>query len=360
VVIAGAFGLRALTRVMLRAGAKRAPGPSTAEKKVRASRAVRVSGSAVGVGLSLTALYVLTQIWGIDPSFWAQGLAGRVLKGALGLVIMFAIVACAIEMVGFLIDRMMSGLAGRTRAGRRAAQLRTLSPILKAIAQTTIVVFAGLMVMSQFGVKIGPLLAGAGIVGVAIGFGAQTLVKDFLTGLFLIIEDIVSVGDIVQIAGFGGLVEQMTVRTIRLRDFDGSLHIFPYSEAQVIHNLTKTFSCYVLDLQVSYESDIDRALDIMRETGAAVAADPNFSKKILEPIEVVGVDGFADSGVKLKARIKTRPSAQWTVGREYNRRIKEAFDAAGISIPYRHTRLLFPDEMMKAINAGSAPEESGQ
>lgn len=357
-VVAAAFGLRALARMLLRAGARRAPGPPTAEKKVRASRLVRVSSSAVGVGLTLAAIYLLAQIWGIDPAFWAQGLAGRVLKGVLWIVILFAIVACAIEMVGFLIDRMMLGLAGRSRAGRRAAQLRTLSPILKAIAQTTIVIFAGLMVMSQFGIKIGPLLAGAGIVGVAIGFGAQTLVKDFLTGLFLIIEDIVSVGDIVEIAGFGGLVEQMTVRTIRLRDLDGSLHIFPYSEAQIIHNLTKTFSCYVFNLQVSYESDIDRAFEIMRETGAGLAADPAFAKKILEPIEVMGVDGFADSGVKLKARIKTRPSEQWAVGREYNRRIKQAFDEAGISIPYPHTRLLFPEQMMAALDRDATPEEA--
>lgn len=354
-VVAGALGLHRLARSLLRAGARRAPGPSTADKTVRASRAVRVSGSALGFGLTLAALYLLAQIWGVDPAFWAQGLAGRILKGALGLVLLFAIVACAIELVGFLIDRMMGGLAGRSRAGRRAAQLRTLSPILRAIAQTAIVVVAGLMVLSQVGVKIGPLLAGAGVAGVAIGFGAQTLVKDFLTGLFLIIEDIVSVGDVVQIGGFGGLVEQMTVRTIRLRDFDGALHIFPYSEAQVIHNMTKTFSYYVFDLVVSYESDIDKAVAIMRETGETLAAEPAFAKKILEPIEVVGVDGFADSGVKLKARIKTRPIEQWTVGREYNRRIKLAFDQAGITMPYPHTRLVLPDGMLAAMNGGSEP-----
>jgi small conductance mechanosensitive channel len=359
-IVAAAFGLDHLARRLLRVGARRTPGRSTAEKKVRASRAIRVSGSAIGFGLTLAALYLLARVWGVDPAFWARGLAGSVLKGALGLVVLFAIVACTIELVGFLIDRMMGGLAVHSKAGRRAAQLRTLSPILKAIAQTAIVITAGLMVLSQMGVKIGPLLAGAGVVGVAIGFGAQTLVKDFLTGLFLIIEDIVSVDDVVQIGGFGGLVEQMTVRTIRLRDFDGTLHIFPYSEAQVIHNMTKTFSYYVFDLVVSFESDIDRAVGIMRETGEVLAAEPAFKSKILEPIEVVGVDGFADSGVKLKARIKTRPIEQWTVGREYNRRIKLAFDKAGITIPYPHTRLVLPDQMMAAMNGGAVPAEAAQ
>lgn len=352
-VIGGAFGLDRLARRLLKAGARRAPGRPTADKKVRASRAVRVSGGAIALGLAVGALYLLTHIWGVDPQFWRATIAGKAISWAIWLAIVFAVVACSVELVGFLIDRMMGGLAHRADGLRRAAQLRTLSPILKAIAQTTIVVFAILMVLSQAGVKIGPLLAGAGVVGVAVGFGAQTLVKDFLTGLFLIVEDIVSVGDIVQIGGFGGQVEQMTVRTIRLRDFDGTLHIFPYSEAQVIHNLTKSFAYYVFDLQVSYDSDIDQAVKIMRETGEALAREPQFASKILEPIEVVGVDGFADSGVKLKARIKTRPIEQWTVGREYNRRIKLAFDEAGITIPYPHTRLVLPEPVVSAFRDGA-------
>jgi small conductance mechanosensitive channel len=352
-VVAGAFGLNLLARRLLRAGARRTPGQATAEKTVRASRAVRISGGAIAVGLAVGAIYLLTHIWGVDPRFWRATLAGRAIGWVIWLAIIFAVVACALELVGFLINRMMGGLALRAGALRRAAQLRTLSPILRAIAQTTIVVVAGLMVLSQAGLKIGPLLAGAGVVGVAVGFGAQTLVKDFLTGLFLIIEDIVSVGDVVQIGGFGGQVEQMTVRTIRLRDFDGALHIFPYSEAQVIHNLTKTFSYYVFDLTISYDSDIDRAVAIMRETGETLARDPRFAGKVLEPIEIAGVDGFADNGVKLKARIKTRPIEQWTVGREFNRRIKLAFDEAGITIPYPHTRLVLPEPVVSAFRDGA-------
>jgi small conductance mechanosensitive channel len=223
--------------------------------------------------------------------------------------------------------------------------------VLSGVARTAIIVIGAMMLLSQGGVKIGPLLAGAGVVGVAVGFGAQTLVKDFLTGVFLIVEDIVAVGDVVRIREHGGLVEQMTVRTIRLRDFDGTLHVFPYGEAQVIHNLTKTFSFYVFDLQISYESDIDAALDIMRRTGAELMADPAFASMIMEPIEVVGVDALGDSGITLKARIKTLPREQWTVGREYNRRIKMAFDAAGVSIPYPHLQVVLPQS---AADAGGA------
>jgi small conductance mechanosensitive channel len=348
-VVAGAVGMDRLARRLLKAGARRAPGHATADKKVRASRAVRISGGAIALGLAVGALYLLSHIWGVDPQFWRANVAGKAISWVIWLAIVFAVVACVLELTGFLIDRMMAGLAVRAGALRRAAQLRTLSPILRAIAQTAIVTVATLMVLSQVGIKIGPLLAGAGVVGVAVGFGAQTLVKDFLTGLFLIVEDIVSVGDVVQIGGFGGQVEQMTVRTIRLRVFDGALHIFPYSEAQVIHNLTKTFSYYVFDLTISYDSDVDRAVQIMRKTGEELAREPQFAGKILEPIEVVGVDGFAESGVKLKARIKTRPIEQWTVGREYNRRIKPAFDQAGITIPYPHTRLVLPDGMVSAF-----------
>jgi small-conductance mechanosensitive channel len=258
---------------------------------------------------------------------------------AMVLILSFA----AIELSGLLIHRLLGGLARDAVDLRRAAQLNTLRPVLSGVAQTAIIVTGAMMLLSEAGVKIGPLLAGAGVVGVAVGFGAQTLVKDFLTGVFLIVEDIVSVGDIVRIGDCSGLVEEMTVRTIRLRDFDGTLHVFPYGEAQVIHNLTKTFSFYVFDLQISYDSDIDRALEIMRQTGDELMADPAYADLILEPIEVVGVDALGDSGIALKARIKTQPRQQWSVGREYNRRIKLAFDEMGIDIPYPHLRVVLPN-----------------
>ena len=201
-----------------------------------------------------------------------------------------------------------------------------------------------MMALSEIGVEIGPLLAGAGIVGLAIGFGAQTIVKDFLTGIFLIIEDAVSVGDVVMIADFGGVVEEMSIRTIKLRDFDGTLHIFPYSEAQVIHNRTKNFSFAVFNLQVAHTADVTRALDLMKQTGDTLKAEESFTPFIESPIEVVGVDQVNDAGVTLKARIKTAPGKQWMIQREYLRRIKLAFDEAGIDVATKTTVLMMPDQ----------------
>jgi small conductance mechanosensitive channel len=333
-------------------GAHRLPGPADAEKTVRTHRLARLAGFTVRSVSSLLAVLIAADIWGFNLLAWTATPAGaQILAGLLRLVLLLIVAVAAFELVGLAIGRAMGGFAERADEPRRRAQLATLAPLLRGITQTAIVVVAMLMALSELGVKIGPLLAGAGVVGVALGFGAQTLVKDFLTGIFLIVEDIVSVGDIVRIGDSGGLVEQMTLRTIRLRDFDGTVHVFPYSEAQVLHNLTKSFSYYVFDLQVSYGSDLDAALAIMKRVGARLKSDPDFADKILEPIEVVGVDNLADSGVVLKARIKTVPLQQWTVGREYNRRIKLAFDEAGVEIPFPHLKVVMPEQQIAELTA---------
>lgn len=347
--LAAVLAVKGIKRVV-RYAARRLPGPPSAEKTVRASRVARLFAWLVRVGASATALVMIANVWGIDPLAWAARGAGEEAVAVLlrlGLLFMAAVVA--FELAGLAIGHGVARMAARAAERGRRAQLNTLGPLLKGVAQTAILIVAALMALSELGVKIGPLLAGAGVVGIALGFGAQTLVKDFLTGVFLVVEDIVSVGDIVRIGDSGGLVEQMTLRTIRLRDFDGTLHVFPYSEAQVVHNLTKTFSYYVFDLQVSYGSDIDRALQIMRRVGDGMAGEAEFGDMILEPIEVVGVDNLADSGVILKARIKTRPLQQWTVGREYNRRIKLAFDREGIEIPFPHMKVVLPERQLSEL-----------
>lgn len=327
--------------------ARQLPGTVSVDREVRTTRVMRLANGVIRLFVSLLVIFVVAQIWGVDLFGWATAGFGEKLVGSamrLGLLVVAAMVA--FEIAGFVISRGISKVADASQDPRRRAQLNTLGPLLRGIAQTTIVLVFTLMALGEVGVKIGPLLAGAGVVGLALGFGAQTIVKDFLTGLFLIIEDIVSVGDIIRIGESGGLVEQMTLRTIRLRDLDGTLHVFPYGEAQVVHNLTKTFSYYVFDLQVSYGSNIDRALEVMRIVGDALKSDPEFADFILEPIEVLGVDSLGDSGVVLKARIKTAPIKQWVVGREYNRRIKLAFDRDGIEIPFPHMQLVLPEHQI--------------
>lgn len=345
VIVATAYAGARLANVWLRRAAQVIPGPSDAEKHVRTRRVARFTTFILDLGLLAAVVFGLAAIWGFDLGGWlARGLGEHLLQSSIRVAVVLVLSFAAMELSGLFIHRLLDGLARNAVHERRAAQLNTLLPVLKGVAHTAIVITAAMMLLSETGVKIGPLLAGAGVVGIAVGFGAQTLVKDFLTGVFLIVEDIVSVGDIVRIGDSGGLVEEMTVRTIRLRDFDGTLHVFPYGEAQVIHNLTKSFSCYVFTLRVSYNSDIDRALEVMGAVGAEMMSDPEYRDRILEPIEVVGVDGLAESAVLLKARLKTRPMQQWTVGREYNRRIKLAFDAAGISIPYPHLQLVLPQD----------------
>lgn len=287
------------------------------------------------------ALLLVLQIWGFDLT--ADGALGGFLATAGRLLLTIVIMLAAIELAQLLIGRVLGRVADRARNPRRASQIRTLKPVISGVVTTALFIIAGMMVLSEIGIEIGPLLAGAGIIGLAVGFGAQSLVKDFLTGIFLIVEDIVSIGDIARIGGESGTVEDMSLRTIKLRSFDGTLHAIPYGEALIVSNLTKNFSYYVFELSIAYSADIAKALELMRETGAALQQDQEFASFIIDPIDVVGVDQLADSAVMLKARFKTLPGKQWAVGREYLKRIKLAFDDAGIEIPFPHIKLAPPD-----------------
>lgn len=308
---------------------------------------MRVARIAIFIG----ALIVILRLWGFDFSDLRESPIAAIFSVLGRIAIILVLTLAAIELGQLGIRSVFDRIARRARNPRRAAQIRTLGPVLSGLATTVLVIVAAMMALSEIGVEIGPLLAGAGIVGLAVGFGAQTLVKDLLTGIFLIIEDTVSVGDVVRIGDSGGLVEEMSLRTIKLRDFDGTLHVFPYSEAQVIHNLTRGFSFYVVNLSISYSSDIGKALDLMKQVGDDIQNDPAFKDMVIEPIEIAGVDQLADSGVVLKARIKTQPIKQWTVGREYLKRIKLAFDAAGIEIPFPHVKLMPADQPFQVNKA---------
>ena len=345
--VAVALGASFALHRLLRRGLQRLPAGDAASQ-VTASGAVRLGLAIARLMLAALAVYAVLAIWGFDLLAWSGGAAARGLIRVIGRLALLLVIFVAIfELTGMAMRRTMAKLAASARDPRRAAQLRTLAPLLGGVLRVVIVILGAMMLLSELGVKIGPLLAGAGVAGIAVGFGAQSLVKDVLTGFFLIIEDIVSVGDTIRINTSKGEVEQMTLRTIRLRDFDGTLHVFPYGEAQVIHNETKTFSYAVIDLQVSYNSDIDAALAAMRRVGEDMRGDDQFRAKILSPIEVLGVENLKENGLQLKGRIKTRPSADAAVSREFNRRIKAAFDAENIVIPYPHMRLVLPESDVK-------------
>jgi len=198
-----------------------------------------------------------------------------------------------------------------------------------------------MMVLSEFGMNITPIITGAGIAGLAVGFGAQNLVRDIISGFFLILEDQIRVGDVAVINGTGGLVEAIRLRTIVLRDLQGVVHVFLNGEVKHVSNMTKEWSRYVIDVGVAYKENVDRVIEVLKEIGEELQLDPSFAPLILEPLQVLGVDDFAESQVTIKVMIKTLPLKQWEVGRELRRRIKNTFDEKGIEIPFPHLSVYF-------------------
>ncbi|MBN8606280.1 MAG: mechanosensitive ion channel family protein [Caulobacterales bacterium] len=335
VVIGGAllvWGLRLLLKSLTeRVAPEHASDPK--KKRVPIGRwTIRVARFAIGVAVFL----IVLRVWGFDYDDLREGPLGAVLGVATRVALILFISFAAIELLNLGITNLFARIAKRARNARRAAQVRTLAPILGGVVTTVLIVIAAMMTLSEFGVEIGPLIAGAGIIGLAIGFGAQTLVKDFLTGIFLVLEDTVSIGDSIRIGDFSGVVEDMSLRTIKLRDFDGTLHVFPYSEAQVIHNRTKSFGFAVFELQISFLSDIDHALAVTKAVAEQIAADEAFKSAIIAPAEILGVDAITDNAVVIKGRLKTLPGDQWRVRREFNKRIKRAFDSEGVLFEHRH------------------------
>jgi moderate conductance mechanosensitive channel len=260
---------------------------------------------------------------------WAFNSGPRVL---LILILAYALV----RTTRLLVTRFEHELTLRTTldALERAKRARTLGSVINKVATVVILGVAILMTLREFGIAIEPALTGAGIVGLAVGFGAQTLVRDIISGFFLILEDQVRVGDVAAINGTGGLVEAINLRTIVLRDAEGTVHIFPNGAIQTLANKSKDFSYYVIDLGLSYREDPDRIAGILRELDAELRADPAFAPFMLEPIEINGIDAFNDWAMIMKMRLKTVPLKQWDVGREFRKRLRRRFDQEGIEIPF--------------------------
>jgi small-conductance mechanosensitive channel len=218
-------------------------------------------------------------------------------------------------------------------------------PLVRNAVFVLISLLAGLTVLSQLGVNIGPLLAGAGVVGLAIGFGAQTLVKDVITGAFILFEDTMNVGDVANINGKGGQVEGMTIRTVRLRDVDGTVHTIPFSAITTISNMTKDYSYFVADIGIAYRNQTDRFIEVLKEVFAELKQDPLLANDIIGEIEIWGVERFEERNVVVRSRIRTRPIRQWDVGREFNRRLKMRCDEVGIEMsPPRRVQLMEPQD----------------
>ena len=230
-------------------------------------------------------------------------------------------------------------------SGESGKRVETLMNIVHGAGKVIIYVIFIMILLKKIGVDIGPLLAGAGILGLAIGFGSQELVRDFLSGFFILLENQIRKGDVAIINGTGGLVEDIELRTTTLRDLTGTTHIFPNGKIDTISNMTMEWSAMVFDIGVAYKEDPEQVISIMKQVGEDLANDPGFKDLIIAPLEIFGVDKFADSAVIIKARIKTKPVQQWVVGREYRKRLKYAFDNNGIEIPFPHTTVYWGEEI---------------
>jgi moderate conductance mechanosensitive channel len=226
-------------------------------------------------------------------------------------------------------------LARTTRSGAedRVKRAQTLGGLVRNLAGTIITAVALLMILHELNVDIMPMLTGAGIAGVALGFGAQWLVRDLIAGFFLILEDQVRVGDSVVINGQGGSVEAINLRTIVLRDVEGAVHVIPNGAITTLANRNRDYGYYLIDLSVDFREDTDRVIQILRETAAALQKEDAYGSAILEPLEVMGVDAFRDGQVLIRSRLKTIPQRQFEVGRELRRRLRYALDKAGIDLP---------------------------
>ncbi len=245
-----------------------------------------------------------------------------------------------------LIKKSVDNAEPPTESAKRA---ETLVRLIRQALQIALWLTIVLIILRELALDIAPLLASAGVVGLAIGFGAQNLVRDFISGFFFILENQIRVGDVAVINGTGGLVEQINFRTIVLRDLSGVVHTFPNGTVSTLANLTRDWSAYVFDIGVAYKENTDRVIAIMKQVGAELLADPEYGAAMLEEPEIFGVDRFADSAVIIKGRIKTKPIRQWAVGREYLRRIKAAFDREDIEIPFPHATVYFGEKQVSPL-----------
>ena len=248
-----------------------------------------------------------------------------------------------------LVGRIKKVIINRTQSSEsedkleKEKRINTLINILRQAGSIVIWIVFAMILLKEMKLDIGPLLASAGIVGLAVGFGAQELVRDFISGFFMLLENQVRAGDVAIINGQGGLVEEIALRTITLRDFSGTVHIFQNGKINTLANMTKEWSATVFDVGVAYKEDTDKVKSVMKEVGDQMMEDPEYQDSILEPLEIFGVDKFGDSAVVIKARFKTKPIKQWMVGREYNGRLKKAFDEQGIEIPFPHRTIYWGD-----------------
>jgi len=257
---------------------------------------------------------------------------------ASGLRILVILISASIvtKILHVLFTKLFTSLSKQKVSDEFQKRMETLNSTIRYVISIGIMVVAILMILGEFGIEIGPIIGAAGILGLAVGFGAQSLVKDIISGFFIFLEEQIRVGDVVQVAGKGGLVEKVNLKMTILRDLAGNVHYIPNGNIDLVTNMTKGYSRYVFDIGVAYKEDVDEVMDVMKGVDEELRNDPDFKEDILEPLEIFGLDQFADSALIIKARTTTKPIKQWRVAREFNRRLKKRFDERNIEIPFPH------------------------
>jgi small conductance mechanosensitive channel len=268
-----------------------------------------------------------------------------IISTSLRILLVLVVLWIASLLVRGALRRLEARLVARAQEGEPPSEAQKRAETLVRLLRQGVVIMLWvvglLIILRELGVDITPILASAGILGLAVGFGAQNLVRDVISGFFLILENQVRVGDVAVVNGTGGLVEAVNFRTLVLRDLSGVVHVFPNGAITTLANMTHDWSAYVFDIGVAYKEDVDRVMALMKEVGAELRADEGFGPLMVEDIEIFGVDAFADSAVTIKGRLRTKPIKQWDVGREFRRRLKHAFDREGIEIPFPHRSIYF-------------------
>ncbi len=286
----------------------------------------------------IIAVFSILEAWGLGALGWLFSPAGGLIIGELATL--FLIIAGAFllwEIVSAVIERSLAREAAEGGSTRKL----TLLPLMKNIVRITLVVIASMLVLSQIGINIGPLLAGAGVIGLAVGFGAQTLVRDVITGAFILIEDAISVGDWVEAGGHSGTVERLTVRTLTLRDLAGTVHVIPFGDVTTVTNYNRDYGYALIDAGVAYRENYNDVVQALQDVAVSLRQDPTWGPDITGDLEVFGMNNLSDSAVEIRVRMKTRPMRQFAIRRVFLERMKRVFDERGIEIPFPHRTIWF-------------------
>ena len=306
--------------------------------------------------IAAATIVALFEAWGLDFIGWFEGngLGRRAVTALLTIGVTVLLAVLAWEGVNSAMEVHLARLSASAQLAR-VGRLRTLLPMVRTLLLVTILLVVALMTLDELGVNIAPLLAGAGVIGIAIGFGSQRLVQDLITGLFLLLENAMQVGDVVTLGGLSGTVEALSIRTIRLRALDGSVHLIPFSAVTTVTNQTRDYSYAVLDISIGLNEEPEHIVTVLNEIAQTMRDEPRWQGIMLEPLDVMGVERFVDTAWVMRVRVKTQPASRWAVSRELNRRIKVAFDEQAIESPFTSYRVLSNNPAPPAFSAVAPP-----